>query len=88
MPKNPLNICYPPEDFGEGAAKGFGPVSDHFQSPGGFFFLYISFVKIVLNARFSVSGKVLGTELFTEFWYIPIPWCVSTVFGKLLSLES
>ena len=52
------------------------------------FFLSILFVKIVLNARFSIAGKVLATELYAEFWDIPIPGCVPTIFGKLLSLGS
>ena len=26
-PKNPLIVCYALEDFGEGAAEGFGPLS-------------------------------------------------------------
>ena len=58
---------------------------DHFQSPGGFL-LSISFVRIVLNARFSVTGKVPTTESYMAFWDIPIPRCVPIVFGKLLSL--
>ena len=62
-------------------------ISDHFQSSGGFSFL-ISFVRIVLNVRFIVAGKVPTMELYVEFWDIPIPGCVPTVFGKLLGLGS
>ena len=58
---------------------------DHFQSPGGFLLL-ISFVRIILNACFSVAGKVLVKDLYAVFWDIPIPRCVPLVFGKLLSL--
>ena len=59
--------------------------SDHFQSLGGFL-LSISFVRIVLNARFSVVGKVLTMKLYVVFWDIPILGCVPLVFKKLLSL--
>ena len=52
----------------------------------GFFFLSILFVKIVLNERFLVAGKVPMTELYAEFWDMPILGCVPIVFEKLLSL--
>ena len=47
-------------------------VSDHFQYPGGFLLL-ISFVRIILNSRFSVAGdetihSVLG---HTNSWVSP-----------------
>ena len=58
--------------------------SDHFQSYGGFSFL-ISFVRIVLNVRFPVAGKVSMTGLYADFWDI-LPGCAPTVFGKLLGL--
>ena len=51
-----------------------------------FFFFFFAFVRVVLNARFSVVVKVIATELYVVFWDIPIPKCVSTVLGKLLSL--
>ena len=60
-------------------------ISDHFQSPGGFL-LSILFVRIVLNLCFSVIGRVPTTELYAAFWDVPIPRCVSIVFGKLLNL--
>ena len=60
--------------------------SDHFQSPG-VFLLLISFVRIVLNAHFSVAGKVPVMELYAAFWDVPFPGCVLLVFGKLFSLE-
>ena len=59
--------------------------SDHFQSPSGFL-LSISFVRIVLDACFSIVDKVLMTELYATFWDIPIPGYIPIVFGKLLSL--
>ena len=60
-------------------------ILDHFQSPSGFL-LSILFVRIVLKERFSVASKVPVTELYTEFWDIPILGCVPLVFGKLLDL--
>ena len=60
-------------------------ISDHFQSPGGFF-LWILFVRIVLNACFSVAYRVPTMKLYTAFWDVPIPRCVLIVFWKLLNL--
>ena len=45
-------------------------ISDHFQSPSGFL-LSISFLRIVLNARFSVAVKVPRTELYAVFEKYP-----------------
>ena len=41
-------------------------ISDHSQSPGGFL-LSILFIRIVLNARFSVASKVPATKLYAMF---------------------
>ena len=60
-PKNPLSVCYPPEDFGEGAAENFGPLSIFWWGFFFFFFFSIWFVRIVLNACLSVADKVPPT---------------------------
>ena len=59
-------------------------ISDHFQSPGGFFFFF-SFVRVVLNVQFSVTVKVPVMKLYAVFWDIPIPAGILTVLGKLLN---
>ena len=63
-------------------------ISNHSQFLGGFsfFFFLFSLMRVVLNAHFSTVIKVPVAELCVVFWEIPIPGCVSTVLGKLLSL--
>ena len=61
-PKNPLSIYSSPEDFGEGAAEEFRPFSIFW-----WVLLSISFVRIVLNVRFSIAGKVPAMELYVAF---------------------
>ena len=78
-----MSACYPPEDFGEGAAEDFIPFS---ISLWVLLFFFFSLVRVVLNARFSAAVKVPMTELYSVFWDIPIPRCVLIVLGKLLSL--
>ena len=76
-----LSVCNPPEDFCEGAVEDFGPFS---ISQWVFTFDFVC--KDCLKERFSVASKVPVTELYTEFWDIPILGCVPLVFGKLLDL--
>ena len=80
-PKNPLSVCSPLKILVKEPLKS----SDHSQSPAGFL-LSILFVTIILNARFSIAGKVQATELYIAFWDISIPRCDPLVFGKPLSL--
>ena len=61
-------------------------ILDHFQSPSGFL-LSILFVRIILNACFSVANKAPTTELYAAFWDVPIPGCIPIVFEKLFSLR-
>ena len=54
---------------------------DHFQSPAEFL-LSISFVRIILNARFSFAGKVPTTKLYATFFDKPIFWVRSNSFRE------
>ena len=42
---------------------------------------------VVLDVCFLAVVKVSEMKLYVVFWDIPIPRCVSTVFGELLTLE-
>ena len=61
-------------------------ILDHFQSPGWFLFFFFPFVRVVLDACFLAAFKVPETKLYVVFQDIPIPRCVSSIFGELLSL--